>query len=193
MRGYSLVELLVALALFALIAVVVYGGLDGLSGASAQLQQSTARLGSLQRAVDRFGDDLRQAAARPVRAGDGGSVPALAGEPAALELTRGGHGNTLALPRAQLERVGWRLAGDRLQRSRFPVLDRVPSTAPRQDVLLEQVEHLELRYLDARGGTHAHWPVAESATMLPRAVELRLVVADYGEIRRVFELPESMR
>ncbi|HET6604044.1 MAG TPA: type II secretion system minor pseudopilin GspJ [Xanthomonadaceae bacterium] len=191
MRGYSLVELLVALALFAVIAVLVYGGLDQLAGAGTQLQQASGRLSALQRAVDRIGDDLRQAVERPVRGGHGGSLPALVGGSDVIELTRGGHGNSLALPRAELERVGWRLAGDRLQRLRFHVLDRLPATDPREDVLLEQVERFELRYLDVRGGVHARWPVPESNQLLPRAVEVRMTVVDFGEIRRVFELPEG--
>ena len=191
-RGFTLLELLVAIGLFSVLAVLVWGSLDGLARGSTQLDQATQRLAEVQRGLDLLVRDLRQAMPRPVRDGSGRVLPALAGARNGLELTRGGHGNALALPRSTLERAAWRSNGQRLERLHWPVLDRVASSLPRVDPLLEGVASLELRYRDADGREHDQWPPARSgdAAVLPRAVELRLRLADMGELLRLVELPE---
>lgn len=194
-RGFTLLELLVAIALFSVLAALVWGSLDGLSRNSMQLDQAAQRLAQVQRGLDLLVRDLRQALPRPVRDGNGRALPALAGERSQLELTRGGHGNALALPRSTLERAAWRSRERRLERLHWPVLDRVAAIQPRVDVLLDGVDSLDLRYHDANGGMHDAWPPPRSgdAALLPRAVELRLHLADLGELVRLVELPEQPR
>lgn len=188
-RGFTLVELLVAVALFATVATLAYGGLDALVRASTQLEGSGERLADLQRAIDLVGRDLRQAVARGVRDRDGQPQPALAGDRSGVLLTRAGHGNALALPRAELERVGYGLVDGRLERLRYRVLDRADGREPARDALLDEVEAFELRYLGVDGSWQDQWPPRSNpGVALPRAVELRLRLADFGEIRRVFEL-----
>jgi general secretion pathway protein J len=191
-RGFTLLELLVAIGLFSVLAVLVWGSLDGLARTSTQLQQATSRLAAVQRALDLLVRDLRQAAPRPVRDGNGRTLPALAGEGTRLELTRAGHGNALAQPRSTLERAGWRQREGRLERLHWPVLDRAGGTRARVDVLLDGVEALHVRYRDADGREHDRWPPARAAdgNALPRAVELRLRLEDMGELVRLVELPE---
>lgn len=191
-RGFTLLELLVAIGLFSVLAALVWGSLDGLARTSTQLQQATTRLAAVQRALDLLVRDLRQAAPRPVRDGNGRTLPALAGEGTRLELTRAGHGNALGQPRSTLERAGWRQREGRLERLHWPVLDRAAATQPRVDALLDGVLSLELRYRDANGREHDRWPPARSGEgqLLPRAVQLRLRLDDTGELMRVVELPE---
>jgi general secretion pathway protein J len=189
--GFSLVELLVAVAIFALAAGLAYGGLDGLVRARGQLQEQSARLQSLQFAVGLIERDLRAAVNRPVREAYGSTtLPALQADGARIELSRIGHANALAQPRAEIERVAYQLDGRTLQRLRYPVLDRTPGTTPEIQPLLEDVERLEFRLLDHQRREHGRWPAGD-AEPLPRAVELRLVVSGLGELRRLLELPEA--
>jgi type II secretion system protein J len=81
-----------------------------------------------------------------------------------------------------------------LQRERYAVLDRTAGTRPNRDDLLDRVQALEWRYLAADGRELAQWPPPRANTeVAPRAVLLSLTLEDYGEIRRVFELPEEAR
>jgi len=190
MRGFTLLELLVAVALFAVVAGLAYGGLDALSRGSLQLGEAADRLAAVQRGMDLLARDLRQATVRGVRDEQGRALPALAGSAHQLELTRGGYGNGLDQPRAELERVGYLRVDDRLQRLHYAVLDRGAPAAPRNDVLLDGVEALELRYLGGDGREYDSWPPPRgSHPQLPRAVELRITLDDYGALRRVLELP----
>ena len=108
-RGFTLLEVLVAVALFAVAAALAFGGLDALTRARSRLDAGNERLGRLQFAVGLLERDLRSAAARGVRDGYGAPLPALLGTRERVELTRHGHANALARPRAELERVGYRL------------------------------------------------------------------------------------
>jgi general secretion pathway protein J len=191
-RGFTLFEMLVALAIFALASALAYGGLDALLRARNQLDGTQERLGRLQFALGLIERDLRSVAPRPVRDGYGLPHGALEGTGDRFEVTRGGLANALALPRAELERVGWRSIDGQLQRRRYAVLDRAPGSTPSDDDVLEQVDSLRLRYLDAQGREQPQWPPSQgSAEALPRAVIVTLTLADFGELRRVLELPQE--
>ncbi len=189
-RGFSLLEMLVAVALFAVASALAWGGLRALVQAQEQSTQVTARLGRLQFAVGLIERDVITAARRGVRDAYGGMRPAFEGSTQRMELTRYGHANPLALPRSELERVAWiRRDGD-LLRQRWAVLDRAAGTQPIEDSLLDGVDSLELVFLDDRGREHRQWPPSGGTSgVLPRGLRLRLEVEGFGEIERVLELP----
>jgi len=192
-RGFSLVELLVALAVFAAMAAAAYGGLGQLARTRAALAAQQDRFAALTRAVSMLERDLRQAVARPVRGNDGNGVPALAGSTEAIELTRLGFANPLAEPRSNLERVVYSVDNGVLRRGRYAALDRAPNSVPAASTLLERVGHWQLRYFGCDGRWRAGWPPGGAAGCeLPRAVEFRFTPEELGEIRRVVELPSSL-
>ena len=190
--GFTLLEMLVAVAIFALASALAYGGLDALMRSRRQLDAAQDRLGRIQFALGLLERDVRGIALRPVRDGYGAPLAALQGARSQLEVTRGGYANALAQPRAELERVGWRLRDGALQRERWAVLDRTPGSAPRADALVDHVEAIDFRYLDAAGRELPQWPPPEGALQqAPSAVIVALTFADLGEIRRVLELPRE--
>ncbi|MGQ0800533.1 MAG: type II secretion system minor pseudopilin GspJ [Pseudomarimonas sp.] len=189
-RGFTLIEVLVAVAIFALAAGLAVGGMNAITRARVQLDGDLARLADLQFAIGLIERDLRGIAIRPVREGYGPPKPALSGGLEALELSRYGAVGALAQSQSDIARIGYQLDGKRLLRLYYPVLDRSPGALPTIDPLLDQVERIEWRYIGARGApASAQWPPPRAGDGLPRAVELRLQLSDYGEIRRVFELP----
>jgi general secretion pathway protein J len=189
--GFSLIELLVALAVFAAMAALAYGGLDSIVRSRSELVRQQEEFRSLTRSVALLDRDLRQAAARPVRGNYGETQPALAGASERIEFTRAGFANPQAEVRANLERIGYALEGDALLRVSYAVLDRAPTSAA-QTTTLARVDALRLRYLDAANRWTDSWPppVADGAAApaLPRAVEFRLQTKDYGDITRIVEL-----
>lgn len=192
-RAFSLIELLVALAVFAALAAAAYGGLSQLARTRAALAAQQDRFAALTRAVSALERDLRQAVARPVRGNDGNTLPALVGSADAIELTRLGFANPLAEPRSNLERVVYAIDNGALRRGRYAVLDRAPNSAPVRSTLLDHVGNWRLRYFGCDGAWRAAWPPSGVAGCeLPRAIEFRFAVAELGEIRRVVELPSSL-
>ena len=190
--GFTLVEMLVALAVFALASALAYGGLAALTRARGQLDAENERLGRLQFAIGLIERDLRGAAPRAVRDGYGAPQPSLVGTRERIEFSRYGLANALALPRAEVERVGYRLQENRLQRLRYAVLDRTPGSQPQVDDLLDRVQTIEFDYLGRDGREQPQWPpLRAGGDDAPRAVAITLTLADYGTIRRVLELPDE--
>lgn len=200
-RGFTLVELLVALAVFTLMAAIAYGGLAAMLEARASINAALDRNAALQSAVHRIATDLRQASDRPIRDAFGDDLPALMGAPeSGIQFTRGGWRNPLQIPRSNLQRVAYALGPDgHLLRRQWRVLDRAQDSAPVETVLLEDVETLRWRYLSAQREWVDRWPRPQdlatgapdsyAATAgLPLAVELTLEPEGGPEIRLLFAL-----
>jgi general secretion pathway protein J len=202
-RGFSLIELLVALAVFAALAAAAYGGLAAIARTRGALAAQQDRFADITRTVSVLERDLRQAIARPVLGNDGRPVAALFGSSSAVELTRLGYANPLAEARSHLERVVYASDRDTLRRGRYAVLDRAPDSTPIMRDLLERAGDLHLRYYGCDQAWHETWPPRDlscasqaqpldTTTVLPRAVEFRFAPEGLGEIRRVVELPSTL-
>jgi general secretion pathway protein J len=194
-RGFALFELLVALAIFSVLATMAYGGLSSVARTRAGLEASGARLKALQLGVAQLGRQLRQAAARPVRGSYGESLPAMVGTAATLELSHRDYASPAQPQRAALMRSSWSLDQERVVRDDWPVLDRVGSTRAVRRVVLEDCTQLRLRYLDGGGEWRDQWPPRSgpdaAPDRLPRAVEFRFELADLGPIVRMVELADA--
>jgi len=202
-RGFSLIELVVALAVFAALAAAAYGGLASVARTRGELQTKQDRLAAIVRAISIVERDLRQAVSRPVRAdARGETIAALIGGADRIELTRLGFANPRAEPRSNLERVVYAIDAGALRRGRYAVLDRAPDSAPTLSTVLGDADALRLRYLGTDGVWRNTWPPSEvpNATqpnidtfaVLPRAIEFRVATRDAGELRRIVELPSSI-
>ncbi|KAF1687105.1 type II secretion system protein GspJ [Pseudoxanthomonas sp. SGNA-20] len=192
-RGFTLVEVLVALAVFALLAAAAVAILAWAGDQQAALRARMERLGELQRAHALLKADLSQAAVRRTRLPDGGiarnafdaAPPGDLSRPL-LGFVRRGRENPDAEPRASLQYVEYRVVDGRLERSARPALDGTAAAAPQ--VLLTGVE-------DVRAGFYSHGQWSDGwiggAQALPRAVRLDLRLRDFGPVRQVFVLPEA--
>lgn len=197
-RGFSLIELLVALAVFAALAAAAYGGLAQIAATRGALTKQQDRFAEVVRAMSMLERDLREAISRPVRGnGTGNWLPALAGTGDRIELTRVGFANPLAEPRSNLERVAYALDAQKLQRGRYAALDGAPGVTPVATAVLDGAQSLSFRYLGTDGAWRNAWPPSDATAdnqayeLLPRAIEFRIATNDVGELRRVVELPAA--
>lgn len=188
-KGFTLIEVLVAVALFATMAALAWGGLNAVLRTRTQLAAAQQDFADTVKAVGQLERDLRGAMARPVRGNYGEPLPALRGEADRVELTRLGFAHPQNEARASLERVLYQLDAKKLQRGRFAVLDRAAGSAPAMSDLRGGVKSFRLRYLDNGGRWQETWPSRDGdPDALPRAVEFRLDIEGLGEVRRVVEL-----
>lgn len=194
--GFTLIEMIVAVAVFAVVATMAYSGLELMVRSRAQLEETASRQREIDLAVLRIERDLRQALARPVRGAYGEDLRALVGSESQAQWS------TLDLAadqdgvRAQGERVSYALVEQKLVRISDPVLDRSPRESGRHRRLLDGVVRVRWRYLAGPRQSSDQWPPRAGITapeILPRAVEFRIELADVGEIVRLIELPEAAR
>ena len=193
-RGFSLLELLVAVAVFAAVSAVAYGGLSSVLQTRQQTDQHAKRLQALQQTMMMIQRDLSQAVARPARDQLGDLEPALfkKGGDNLLAFTRAGRVNPLGLKRSTLQRVGYAVDVEgRLVRYLWPVLDRAQGMEPYRVVLLESVKGAEVRFVDSAREWQENWPPQEDQPDLPLAVEITLELEDWGRFRRLVPLVET--
>lgn len=188
-RGFTLVELLTALLILSLLAVMSYRGLAAVLDTRERLAAETATWRHVAGFFDRFEQDLQLAAPRQARTASG-LVPAWRASPGRsdglrLEFSRFASAEGLDSPR----RVAYAL-NDRQQVELWlwPGLDTAPGVLPTRHVLLETVAGMELAYLNADLLWVSAWPVLPTDRPLPRAVRVRLVLGSGVEVTRVFSL-----
>lgn len=194
--GFTLLELLIAIAIFALLGLATYRMFDSVMQVDRGQRVQEQRIRELTRAMAAFERDVLQAIARPVRDPLGDSMPAMLGDSGSntrLELTRNGWRNPLGLPRGTLQRVRWQLQGEDWQRVYWAVLDQAQDSQPRVQRALQGVTRFELRFLDEEDRWLQTWPPAnsdaeEAMTQLPKALEVTIEHRHYGELRRVWRL-----
>jgi general secretion pathway protein J len=197
-RGFTLLELLVAMAIFAILGTLALSGYTELQRQSEYAEQRLERLREVQRAMQAIAQDLGQIEPRPVREPLGETVlPAVLATESidyGLQFTRSGWSNTAGLPRPTLQRVGYRLDGEGLWRDHWPVLDRTLATEPTRVQLLAGVRNVRFRFMTPSRDWVERWPtsdslgVAGSERQRPAAVEVTIDLEDWGEIRRVIEV-----
>ena len=196
-RGFTLLEVLVAIAIFAFVGVMALSGYTQLQKQSEYQQTRLERVREVQRAVQTIAQDLTQIEPRAIREPIGDQhVPALlAGESVEykLEFTRAGWTNTAGLPRPTLQRVAYRLDQDGLWRDHWRVLDRTQASEPVRVRLLSNVRAVTFRFLSPSREWIDRWPQpggnpAEQERARPAAVEVTLELEDWGLIKRVIEV-----
>ena len=198
-RGFTLLELLVAIAVFAVLAWLAYGGLRQVLHGRSMLLPRMTQEAIQQRALTVFTDDLTNASRRGVRDAFGSPVPAFAAirdGDRLLGLTRRDPARALLESEPTLSRIDWRLVGTNLVRERWPVLDPVQGTRPERQVMLTGVREARLEFMrrDRRGEWLSYWPPEAAAPLrdvLPLGVRLFLRFEDGTGLRRVLRLSEG--
>lgn len=208
--GFTLIEVLIALSITAFVSVIAYTSLSSVLAGVDGLRATTDRTHEINRAFMILSRDLRQFVDRPVRDEFGEVEPGFSGGELArfhLSFTRSGWYNTAGQARSNLQRVNYRLEDEGLWRDAYPVLDRAGDTEPDTVLLLDGVEELRLGFLasleEVQVGTRnaaldtADWAenwvgdssVPEQVLPPPVAVEITLLLSDWGEMRRLYALP----
>ena len=194
-KAFTLLEMLVALGVFAIIGVLSSRILLGMVDVSAATADHAAELAALQRAVAVVERDVEQLVRRTVRDEYGDSRDAVAMDAEALlELTRYGWQNPLGAPRAELQRIAYVLRDEKLVRLFWPILDRAGDTEPIVQVLLYGVEDVDFLAHDDKDNDHRRWPLPptdKNDEIYLAAIEMRLKHKAFGRIERLWLVPPS--
>jgi general secretion pathway protein J len=204
--GFTLLELLVAMFIAAVIFAMGYGAINQAVKSRVELQEQQAKLLELQTAVRMIEQDFVQLAPRPIRepVGSTGTYqPALISSTTTqpfVALTRGGWTNPTGLQRPGLQRVAYYFENGTLRRNYWTVLDPTQSSPTVSRELLTHLKSVSLRFLDRGGGAtgtgqnwQPQWPppmgaVQNNDRYRPIAVEITLETEDWGKVVRVVEI-----
>lgn len=197
MRGFTLIEIIIVVLVFAVMSVMAYGGLNSVLRTRVGIETSMQRTAAMQRAFQRLRGDFQNLRDRAARDSFGDAQASFSADrEGVVNLIRGGWRSPAQSGRSSLERVSYRLEDKVLRRSSWRVLDLPQDAKPSDLALLSDVEELRWRFLDAAGEWREQWPATDSLSSEssadeppPMAVELTLVTKDWGETRLLFRTP----
>ena len=190
-RGFTLLEILVALAIFALASAIAYSGLNAVASTKSSLDKEIRFWRELGQVFDRMEIDFTQTVPHLLLADNGELSP-----PLRAGSTETG-GFFIELARADAERLPVHVVYrcDRGVLSlRVGPINASPSqsgalaTAVPVYPLLENVDDCEAALLDASNSWRPLWPEAQTQVR-PRAIRIRLTLAGRGKFERVYYLP----
>jgi general secretion pathway protein J len=188
--GLTLIELIVAVALLALLTVMAYRGLDSMTRANERTLIESERWRAVTLFLERFAADVSQPARRPVRGPSdaflatwwGRAIIEPAGTEAQFEFSR------KSPPGQDETRLGYRLRGGNVELLVWRALDRAPGSRVDVYPLLQDVSALRFRHLDAQGLWQDQWPLADTEP-LPRAISIEFTLVGGTSVKRIFALP----
>ncbi|WP_165310028.1 type II secretion system minor pseudopilin GspJ [Vibrio ziniensis] len=196
-QGFTLIEVLVAIAIFASLSVAAYQVLHQVQRSNEVSLERTARLTEINRAFVLLDADFRQIAARQFRTQGGEPSKQfliwqdglLDSEQYGVVFTRlGWHNPQQQFPRGEITKVAYRIRDGVLER----VWWQYPDTSIDQDglvtPLLTQVDSWSMRFY-FEGKWSESW---DKNLQLPNAVAVKLTLKDYGDIERIYLVAGGM-
>ena len=182
-RGFTLVEMLVALSIFAVIAAMSVALLRSSVDTQDAVQARLQGMSGINRLRAVMANDLAQAVQRSTRGVAGEAVPAFVGSSNGFAFVHAGAGSLDGSPRPNVERVGYALTGGEWRRAAQPMLDGAALSDG--DRLVGEVEGAMVRYRDDRGNWSESW-TSDPGDRLPRAVEVSLTRTGRAPLTMLF-------
>lgn len=176
-KGFTLLEVMIAIGIFSVIALASWQMLKGTTEANRRLARADAEIFSIQKTFTIISSDLRQLVARPILDELGDQQPALTSNltDELLSFTRMSGAYIPGNEKLLLERISYVLeesddedaefdsnddSEDQLSLYRYiwPVIDRIEEVEPRKQLLLKNLGHMEFQFYDKEGEIYSEWP-----------------------------------
>ncbi len=197
-QGYTLIEVMIALAVFAILSTISASMLMQAFNTKTHLDQEHQRIAKLQLAIALLKQDIEQAMDRSIRGNEMRLFPPFIGESYYTEFTRGGFVNPNATTRnSTLKRVGYLCQNNTLTRRSWLMLDS-PSRKEYQDkILLTELTECSFSYLSRSRELLKDWrPYAlqqnQKNQSLPAAIQVNLGIQHLGAMKMMFIIPEAL-
>jgi len=200
-RGFTLLEVLIAIVITALIGLGTSQLLSGTIKAQEITQKNSERFDQIQKAILLLSRDIQQINTRAIRDEYGDFQPALTNRNSlyVFELTRSGWRNPMADERSELQRVSYELVDGELLRHYWQVLDRSQDSESVFQTLLTGIDKISLRFMTENSQWADTWPPEQDPDddnprsrnhTLPKALEITVVHDYYGEVIKLYDLPQ---
>lgn len=201
-QGFTLIEIMVAMAIFAIIGIASTGVLNSVINSDQLSSERFAKLEELQRAMLTIERDILQIVPRALRVNGepvgvviSGGEDVLNSDADGLGFVRvGWHNPQMLLPRSTLQAIGYRIQEEQLQRLYGNYVDNVIGYEPKIKILLTDIEDFRVSFLTEVEQLEEpdEWDESYSGATLPIAVSITLMSKTFGEIRREFILANGV-
>ena len=197
-KAFTLVELLVALAIFAVLSGFAYRALDTMLTSRQALERESRKWRDVTVFVGRVERDLGAVLARRTAIAATGTP--LCAISSSVDASNGGNGLALTRSGSPLQegvlaaprRVAYRLRDGRVERMAWASVDAAPREEPTAVAVLDDVAALDWRFLAPQGEWRARWGLPGSDDPLPAAVEVTLRLGSGEKLVRLLDLPRTL-
>lgn len=189
-HGFTLIEILVALFIFAIMATIASVALRRIYLNKQILDEHIQKMDQLQLAVAMLRLDISQMLDRPVRDSQGQLGTAVTGSSTTITFTRTGNINPLGYFNiSHLQRISY-TGNKQLARSTWNTLDLAPSSKEMQRILLPSISNWKIQYFDDKMQSHNKWPTENQSDSsdptkknpMPAAVEVQFTDKSLGPV-----------
>lgn len=193
-RGFTLLEVLVALAVFALIASITSSAMYHAFNTRTRVTSQADRLLTLQLAIAIMNRDTEQLVDRGVMSHEMHRLASFIGQTHYLEFTRNGEANPGGIARSStLKRVAYLCQNSQLIRRSWEALDTPQRQQYHDNVLLNHIKDCQFAYL-AQSQMQPDWRQENNnepdqntkAQTQPSAIQLNLTLDDWGKMSLLF-------
>lgn len=197
-RGFTLIEIMVAVFIFAIIATVSYRIISSLVKTKQIVDETQNKWGNLSLINSNLERSVNRLIPLVVRDNDGNAIPALLGQDkltglydGQLEMTLSGSVGDQVLGVKPPKRVGYRLYKNSLYFITWPTLNRSLNTLPEIDLLIGDVNSFVVEYLYTDGKWYKTWPPENSdISSLPAAMRVSLELNSGESIVREWSISQ---
>lgn len=191
-HGFTLIEILVAVAVFGFLAAASFTTLNSVLKTREFNDNATESLRQLQMSMTILQRDFMQLTDTSINDEYGDPLPPIytpTDNSSLVEFTHSGWHNPANRPRSNLQRVAYVLEDGKLYREYWPQLHRGRELQPIRAVLLKNVEEVEFEFLDEnKERWQEQWPPPnlDQAPGLPIATRITITFKDETQIIRLF-------
>lgn len=194
-RGFTLIEVLIALSIFAILATITASTLYYAFNNRERVNAQAEVLDSLHLAVSIIQQDTSLAVERGVRGNDMHPFAAFIGQGNYLEFTRDGIINPHAQEhRSTLKRVALVCEKNKLIHRTWESLDALDRNNYQDKILLSNISQCNFKYVNQSLQTLSEWreqAVSQNQTKepFPKAIQVNLSFQEWGEMNMLFIIP----
>lgn len=193
--AFTLLEMLISVAVFALMAAMAYGGLSQIIRSSEHIQQSNASLAELQFTLALIEKDILQLSNRKIRDEYGDEQAALIIGQDGIIFSRLGWVNFFDPQRSHIQRLKYSVKEKQLIRQYWTSLDQTIEQKTIQSVLLNRVKNLSIKVIDANKKLHTTWPRSSdtpATASAAKALEITIELEQWGNVKKLIELLDGV-
>ena len=194
-RGFTLIEIIIALAVFAIITSFTSYILAQSFATDKRLKAQFHRSHQFELALVLLRRETAQIINRPVRGNEQSLLPAFIAHADGVEFTRSGDINpNAATQRSTLKRVAYLCYGNQLIRRTWTLLDSPDRRQFHSQILLDHLNACHFTYRDAKHQAHNEWVMrprdrTKQLSPLPTSIICHLSLEKSGVIDIVLPLP----
>ena len=190
-NGFTLIELMVAIMIFAIISVISYRTISSLVATKQVVTVAQDKWGALARAVNSMSTYWDRVIPLTVRDENGMLIPAVIGKnklsgnsDSQLEFTISGFVGDEVYGSTPPRRIGFRYLNGNLYIVTWMYMNRVPNTKPQIELILNNVSSFTVEFLYPDNQWHDTWPADNNSFANIPGLKMRIKLTSGEEVER---------